>query len=111
MEYMKDKTLNHIYKKFFIERKEFKTKEKISSLEKASLFIPGISFLTSFNINRKIKKEIERAERESNIKIEGYDEGCYDPLYNKINIWLLIIFLLTLPKVLIDPSFSFFTFA
>lgn len=110
MEYMKDKTLNQIYKKFFIERKEFETKEKISLFERASLFIPGISFLTSFNINKKIKKEIERAERESNVKIEGYNEGCYDPEYNKINMYSSIVLSLALAKMIIDPNLGFLTF-
>lgn len=33
MAYMKDKILNKIYEKFFVERKEFKTKEKVNFLK------------------------------------------------------------------------------
>lgn len=110
MAYMKDKTLNQIYENFFIDRKEFKTKEKISFFERASLFIPGISFLTSFNINKKIRKEIERAERESNVKIEGYNKGCYDPEYNKMNIYSSIVLSLALAMIIIDPILGFLTF-
>lgn len=103
MTYIKNKTLNHIYEKYFIDRKEFKSKEKIGFFERVSLFIPGISFLTSFHINKKIKKEIERAEKESNIKIEEYNNGCCDSDYKKINILTHIIFFLASSRIIFDP--------
>lgn len=111
MAYIKDKTLNTIYEKFFVERKEFKTKQKISFFERASLFIPGISLFASFNINRKVKKEIERAERESNIKIEQYTDGCCDIAYKGINIFINIIFFLASSKLINLPISGYLSLA
>lgn len=65
----KNKTLNEIGERFFCERKEFKIKKKITILERFSMFFPGISLLGIFNIRKKIKNEIKRAEKESNISI------------------------------------------
>lgn len=104
MAYMKEKTLNKVYEKFFVERKEFKTKEKINFFERACLFIPGLNLLASFNINRKVKKETERAEKESNIKkIEKYNHGCCDNEYKQLNIFCNIIFFLALSKIIFFP--------
>lgn len=66
----KNKTLNEIGERFFCERREFKTKEKITFLERLSMCFPGLSLISLFNIRRKIKKEIKRAEKESNKNIK-----------------------------------------
>lgn len=64
-----NKTLNQIGERFFCDRKEFKIKERINVFERLSTFIPGASLFGFFSIRNKIKKEIQRAEKESNTVI------------------------------------------